>query len=131
IFKVWTDPDHVAHWWGPRGFTLTTEVMDVRPGGVWRYVMHGPDGTDYDNEVIYSEILEPERLVYVHGSGQENDPEQFQVTVTFAEEGSRTRLTMRMVFASPEQRDMIVEKYGAIEGANQTLDRLADHLAGI
>ncbi|MFZ0544903.1 MAG: SRPBCC domain-containing protein, partial [Candidatus Promineifilaceae bacterium] len=42
IFKVWTDPDHVAHWWGPRGFTLTTEVMDVRPGGVWRYVMHGP-----------------------------------------------------------------------------------------
>ena len=131
LFEVWTDPEHVDHWWGPTGFTLTTTVMDVRPGGVWRYVMHGPDGTDYDNEVIYTEIVEPERLVYLHGSGQENDPEQFQVTATFAQEGSQTKVTLRMVFASAEMRDKVVREYGAVEGANQTLDRLAEYLTDI
>jgi len=54
---------HVHEWWGPRGFTNTTEEMDVRPGGVWRFVMHGPDGVDYNNKIVYLEIVKPERLV--------------------------------------------------------------------
>lgn len=130
VFEAWTDPEHVAQWWGPRGFTITIREMDVRPGGVWRFVMHGPDGVDYDNRIEYVEIVKPERLVYRHGSDVEGDAGQFQVMVTFAEKGGKTELTMRMLFATAAQRDETVE-FGAIEGANQTLDRLAEHLANI
>src|ERR1700674_4219468 len=69
VFKMWTDPKHVAQWWGPNGFTITTYEMNVAPGGVWRFVMHGPDGRDYQNRVVYREIVEPERIVYEHVSG--------------------------------------------------------------
>jgi uncharacterized protein YndB with AHSA1/START domain len=131
VFKAWIDPKQVAQWWGPHGFTITTHEMDVRPGGVWRYTMHGPDGVDYDNKIVYTEIVEPERLVYSHGSGEEDEPGQFQVTATFAEEGNKTRLTMQMLFASAADRDKAVEEFGAVEGANQTLDRLEEHLAKI
>jgi uncharacterized protein YndB with AHSA1/START domain len=131
VFETWTDPKHVGHWWGPNGFTVTIYEMDVRPGGVWHFVMHGPDGVDYENKIIYTEIVKPERLVYIHGSGEEGEPGQFQVTVTFTEQGNKTQLTMQMLFASAADRDKVVEEFGAIEGANQTLDRLADHLAKI
>lgn len=126
VWKAWTDPNHVAQWWGPRGFTTTVHAMDVRPGGFWKYVMHGPDGTDYDNYVSYLEVVRPERLVYNHGSF-ENDPAQFHVTVTFAEQGGKTRLTMRSVLPTVEQFEQ-VKKFGAIELGNQTLDRLGEHL---
>ena len=56
VFKMWRDPKHVGEWWGPRGFTTTTDVMNVKPGGVWRFVMHGPDGRDYKNEIVYIEV---------------------------------------------------------------------------
>ena len=61
VFEAWTDPTHVAQWWGPDGFTNTIQEMDVRPGGVWRLVMHGPDGVDYKNKSIFDEIVKPER----------------------------------------------------------------------
>ena len=131
VFEAWTDPKHVAQWWGPKGFTNTIHEMDVRPGGVWRFVMHGPDGVDYQNRIIYDEIVKPERLVYTHGSGEEGDPGQFQVTVTFAEQGGKTKLIMRMLFESAAERDKVVKEFGAIEGGNQTLDRLAEHLTKI
>jgi len=129
VFEAWTDPKHVAQWWGPKGFTNTFQEIDVRPGGVWRFVMHGPDGVDYQNRIIYDEIVKPERLVYTHGSGEEGDPGQFQVTVTFAEQGGKTKLTMQMLFESAAERDKVIKEFGAIEGANQTLDRLEEHLA--
>lgn len=131
VFEAWTDPKHVGHWWGPNGFTITTHEMDVRPGGVWRFIMHGPDGVDYENKIVYTEIVKPERLVYLHGSDEEDESGQFQVTVTFAEQGSKTRITMQMLFASAADRDRVVEEFGAIEGANQTLDRLAAYLTEI
>ena len=52
VFKAWTDPQHLAHWWGPNSFSLTTHEMEFKPGGVWRFVMHGPDGCDYQNKDI-------------------------------------------------------------------------------
>src|SRR3972149_4696907 len=82
VFEAWTDPKHVAQWWGPNGFTNTIHEMNVRPGGVWRFVMHGPDGVDYPNKIVYDEIVKPERLVYSHVSGP-----KFQTTVTFDEQG--------------------------------------------
>lgn len=127
VFRVWTDKEHVGHWWGPTGFTNTIREMEVRPGGVWRFIMHGPDGVDYPNLIQFEEVVTPERLVYAHGSDEK--PGQFHVTVTFEEEeGYSTRITMRMVFKSREERDMLVERSGAIEGNKQTMDRLEKHL---
>lgn len=54
VFDAWTDSEHVSQWWGPNGFTTTTHEMDVRPGGVWRFIMHGPDGVDYKNRIVYN-----------------------------------------------------------------------------
>jgi uncharacterized protein YndB with AHSA1/START domain len=124
VFKMWTDPEHIVQWWGPNGFTTTIYEMDVRPGGVWRFVMHGPDGVDYQNKIVYVEIVEPERLVYDHVSGP-----LFHATVIFAEEGDKTRLTVQMLFESASELDRVVKKFGAIEGLNQTLGRLKAHLA--
>jgi uncharacterized protein YndB with AHSA1/START domain len=127
VFDAWIDPRHVGAWWGPRGFTTTTHEIDVKPGGVWRFIMHGPDGVDYPNKIVYLEIARPERLIYDHGD--EGGPVYFHVTVTFEERGDKTSLTMRSLFRSAAERDEVVTKYRAIEGGNQTLDRFAEHLA--
>ncbi len=127
VFEAWTDPEQVVQWWGPFGFTTTIHEMDVRPGGVWRFVMHGPDGTDYNNHVVFEEVVKPERLVYRHGGGEENDIKEFHVTVTFDEDDGKTRLTLRLVAESPAERDRMVE-FGALEGGKQTLERLAEYL---
>ena len=130
VFKAFTDPNGITNWWGPNGFTTTTSEMDLRPGGVWRFVMHGPDGTDYPNRVVYNEVVAPERLVYRHdddaGDGQVGV--QFDVTVTFDDEGGKTRLTMRSLFETAAERARLVEEFGALEGANQTLERLGAYL---
>ncbi|WNQ11885.1 SRPBCC family protein [Paenibacillus aurantius] len=127
VFQTWTKQEHLQNWWGPKGFTITVQEIEVKPGGVWRYVMHGPDGVDYDNVIRYREVVRPERLVYSHGDSV--DEEQFQVTVTFAEEGSQTDIVMRMAFRSAEELQVSVERYGAVEGAASTLDRLEEELA--
>ena len=124
VFEVWTQPHHIVKWWGPKGFTNTTQRMDVRKGGVWDSIMHGPDGTDYKNHIVYNEVTPPERLIYTHESGP-----WFQATVTFEEHGNQTRLTMQMVFESVEQRDRTIKAVNAVEGGKQTLGRLADYLA--
>jgi uncharacterized protein YndB with AHSA1/START domain len=128
VFDAFTDPRQVGHWFGPTGFTLTIHEMDVRPGGVWRFIMHGPDGVDWPNRVLYHEVVRPERLVYDHGDGEDSDRD-FHVTITFADEGDRTRLTMRSLFPTAAARDYVVREVGAIEGGNQTLDRLTTYLA--
>jgi uncharacterized protein YndB with AHSA1/START domain len=129
VWLAWTDPSHVVHWWGPHGFTATIRQMDVRPGGVWLFVNHGPDGVDYENKIVYREIVKPERLVYIRGGGEGNRLPPFEVTVTFDEQGTQTRLTMRTLFESGAERDRVVKEYGASEGARQTLERLAQYLA--
>jgi uncharacterized protein YndB with AHSA1/START domain len=129
VFEAWTDPKHLAQWWGPTGFTTTTSAFEMRPGGVWRFVMHGPDGTDYQNRITFIDVKRPSLLTYRHGGGEDVEPVQFEVTVTFEDLGSKTRLTMRALFPTAAARDKVVEKYGAIEGARQTLARLAAHLS--
>jgi uncharacterized protein YndB with AHSA1/START domain len=129
VFAAWTDPKHITHWWGPRGFTTTTHEMDVRPGGVWRFVMHGPDGTDYKNKIVYLEVNRPDRLTYKHAGEEDTEGVKFHTTVTFADRGGKTELTMRMVFETAAERNHVVEKYGAVEGGKQTLERLAEFLA--
>jgi uncharacterized protein YndB with AHSA1/START domain len=127
VWEAWTQERHLAKWWGPNGFTTTIQEIDVRPGGAWRYVMHAPDGTNYDNVVLYSEVVERERLVYVHGDGEDH-ARDFHVTVTFAERDGRTTVTSRMLLPNAEARRMAVG-FGAVELGNQTFARLAEHLA--
>jgi uncharacterized protein YndB with AHSA1/START domain len=128
VFKAWTDSQHIAQWWGPNGFTTTLHEMDVRPGGVWRFVMHGPDGVDYDNKIVFHEILEPERLTFNHSSGEEGDA-GFEATVTFAEEGGgKTRLTIRQFYGTAAERDFVAREYHAVEMGHQTLNRFAEFL---
>jgi uncharacterized protein YndB with AHSA1/START domain len=131
VWQVWTDPQHVARWWGPRGFTTTIETMDVRPGGVWKHVMRGPDGARYPGKSVFTEVVKPERIVLSHGGGREGGPEaHFVSTWTFETvEGGATRVTIRMVFPSAQERDRVAREFGAVEGGNQTLERLAEHLA--
>jgi len=131
VWDAWTDPKQVVQWWGPRGFTTTIEKMDVRPGGVWKHVMRGPDGTDYPNKSIFKEVTKPERIVYSHGGGRKGAPGvQFEATWTFEiVEGNKTRLTIHQVFPSAEDRETVVKVYGAIEGGKQCLARLGEQLA--
>jgi len=126
VWKVWTEPDHVKNWWGPDGFTNTSERMEVRPGGVLKVVMHGPDGIDYQNKIVYDEIVKPERIVYTHTGGA-----QFQSTITFEDLGKKTRITVSMVFETASERERVVKKFGAVEGLSQTLGRLNAYVAAI
>jgi uncharacterized protein YndB with AHSA1/START domain len=130
VWQAMTDPRHVIHWWGPRGFTDTIEEMDVRPGGVWKHVMHGPDGANFPNKSVFKEVVKPERIVYSHGGGREGGPgAHFVATWTFdAVEAGKTMVTIRMVFPSAADRDFVIKEFGAIEGGKQTLERLAEHL---
>jgi uncharacterized protein YndB with AHSA1/START domain len=130
VWKAWTDPQHVVQWWGPKGFTTTIHMMEVKPGGVWRHTMHGPDGTDYPNKCVFIEVVKHERIVYTHGGSKKGDPgAQFEATWTFKAQGNKTKLTLRMVFPSASARQHVIKTYGAIEGGKQTLERLSEHLA--
>ena len=130
VFAAWTDPKHLAQWWGPNGFTTTTSHFEFRPGGVWRFVMHGPDGRDYQNRVTFEEIVPPARIVYRHGGGEDVELVQFRQTVIFEDLGGRrTRITWRGDFPSAAERDRVIKEYGAGEGLVQTMARLADYVA--
>jgi uncharacterized protein YndB with AHSA1/START domain len=131
VFDVWTRPEHVINWWGPQGFTNTIQEMDVRAGGTWRFIMHGPEGYDYDNRITFIEVIKPWLLVYMHGADMENDPEQFQVTVTFEDINNKTLLTMRCLFNTIDEYDEVIGTYGAVQGSNQTLDKLETYLSNL
>lgn len=126
VWQVWTDPAHVAHWWGPRGFTLTHHSKDLRAGGSWVYVMHGPDGVDYPNTARYLEVVEGEKMVYDHGSDGQSKP-LFRVTVTFKDVPEGTQMDMTMAFESAEAAKSAAE-FIRKAGGNATWDRLAEYL---
>lgn len=128
VFMMWTNAEHLDKWWGPKGFTTTTQNMNAHVGGFWRYTMVGPDGTVFPNYVRYTKVVAPSRLEYDHGADDENDP-WFLVTTTFETIGKKTRVTMRSLFPTAEARDHVVKVFGAIEGGKQTLERAAEHLA--
>src|SRR5882757_9088706 len=124
LWKVWTEPAHITQWWGPNGFTNTTETMDVKPGGEWNHVMHGPDGHDYLNRIVYEEVVKPERLVFNHLSTPNH-----RTTVTFEDIGEgKTKLTMRMIFDTAEKKRWTEETLKAKAGLKQTLNRMEEYL---
>src|ERR1700730_1206754 len=121
VFDSFSSPSHLAQWWGPTGFTLTTQEMTFAPGGVWRFVMHGPDGRDYSNKIVFGEIEGPERITYLHPGDDGAEPVRMEVTIAFAEENGKTRLTWRMRFSTIAERDRVDREYGAARGLAKTL----------
>jgi uncharacterized protein YndB with AHSA1/START domain len=130
VWEAMTDAKQVVEWWGPRGFTTRIEEMDVRPGGVWKHVMTGPDGTEYASRSVFKEVRRPSRNVYSHGGGRAGGPGvSFEATWMFdAIDENRTRLTIWQVYPDVEMRERIMREYGALEGGKQTLTRLAEEL---
>jgi len=125
VWEVWTQPEHIAKWWGPNGFTNTITKMEVRPGGQWDLVMHGPDGTDYDNKSIFKEVILHKRIVYEHSSYP-----KFTATITFEAQGEKTLLNWHMLFETAEQFLQVVKAFKADEGLKQNLEKLELYLVG-
>ncbi|HEV3356072.1 MAG TPA: SRPBCC family protein [Pseudonocardiaceae bacterium] len=130
VFEAFTEVRHLSRWWGPNGFTTTTRAFEFRVGGEWDFVMHGPDGTDYQEWISWTEIDPPARIALRHGESRD-DANAFASVLTFAADGAATRIEMHTVFPTRELRDEAVEKYHAIEAGQQTMDNLAAYVAEI
>jgi uncharacterized protein YndB with AHSA1/START domain len=128
VFEAFTQVRHLSRWWGPDGFSTTTRSFEFRVGGAWDFVMHGPDGTDYQEWITWRAIARPERIALRHGESRD-DPNAFESILTFEPIGDETRIVMRTLFPSKELRDQAVEKYHAIEGGQQTLANLGAYVA--
>lgn len=128
VFEAWTKPEHVRNWWGCGDLSLTTCEIDLRPGGAWRYVMTGADGTEYPFKGVYSEIAPPERLVYteVYDVEPYSDFEALN-TVLFTEEDGKTRITSTILHKTTEARDGHLNS-GVQEGAAKTYENLERYL---
>ena len=125
VWKAMTDPEHAKRWWGPDGFSIEGMVMDFRIGGAWTFEMVGPDGTRYPNHSVFKEITPPARLVFDHGDGERV---WFEATVTLQETGSGTLVMLRQLYPSRESRDVVIDRYGAIEGGKQHLAKLEAYI---
>jgi uncharacterized protein YndB with AHSA1/START domain len=124
VWEVWTHAEHIANWWGPDGFTNTISKMDLRPGGEWDLVMHGPDGTDYKNKSIFREVIQHKKIVYEHVSAP-----KFTATIQFERQGEKTLLTWHMLFESREVFLQTVKTFKADEGLKQNIEKLNHYLA--
>ncbi len=129
VWRAWTEPGHIENWWGPEGFTTTTHSRDVRPGGEWRFTMHGSDGRDYENKIVFDEVEPPKRLSYRHAGEGDTEDVRFRSEATFDAREGGTLVRLRMIFATQGERDRVVAEYGAVEGGRQTLERLAQYAA--
>ena len=127
VWKAWTDPEHVAKWWGPQGMTTRVDELDLRPGGRWRYVMMAPDGSEYPQKGVFREIVPPETIVTSaeFEVGAEG-PHKVILTYRFDDLGDKTKLTMRSGMYLPMSEQ---EQMGVIEGWNSNFDSLDDYLA--
>ncbi|HEX4794972.1 MAG TPA: SRPBCC domain-containing protein [Humisphaera sp.] len=147
VFKAWTDPKHMAQWWGPHHFTNPVCELDVKPGGNWRIIMRAPDGAQHPAKGVYREIIPNKRLVFTIDHSDLPDewhdiinPDRDKskgrpklealTTVTFDESNGKTKLTIRLVFESAAVRDRLV-KIGMNDGWSQSLERLGTELGNI
>ena len=123
VYKVWTDPEHLKNWWGPKGFTTTIHYMDLQPGGKWNLTLHGPDGTSYKNESVFIEIVENKRIVSKHLTGP-----VFEMTATFEAQGDKTLFTMSMTFETAAIRQQTIDVFGADRGLIENVNKLEEYL---
>ena len=123
VWEVWTTPEHIKNWWGPNGFTNTISKMDIKPGGEWALVMHGPDGTNYKNLSVFKEIIKHKKIVYEHVSIP-----KFIATIDFESRGDTTFLNWHMLFETRKQFIQVVKTFKADEGLKQNVEKLDHYL---
>lgn len=127
VFLAWTKEEHLTKWFGPSGFSIENIACDVRAGGMWRFIMVAPDGTRFDNRMIFREIQAPEMILVYHGRDIDDDPGRFEMRVTFdSQQNGKTVVTLRQLHPTAEQRAAGIG-FGAVEMGMQTLDKLAAH----
>jgi len=124
VWRAYTQVEHLVHWWGPDGFTTVYHEHDLRPGGIAKFTMRGPDGKEWPNTMWFHEVVKPARLVFDHGDFEKP---WFRVTVTFEEQGTGTRFLARMVFPTAEGC-AASKAFGAVELGKQTYEKLANYL---
>jgi len=125
VFRAFAEPEHLARWWGPDGYTSTFHTFEPWPGGRWRFVMHGPDGTDHPNESVFREVVAPQRVVFEHLS----QAHHFFMTITFTARGNKTLVAWRQVFDTAAHKQRIAEFVSAAN--EQNLSRLANEVARV
>jgi len=124
VWEMWTTPEHIANWWGPNGFTNTITKMDIKAGGEWDLVMHGPDGTDYKNKSVFKEVVLHKKIVYEHVSHP-----SFISTIEFEAQGEKTEIKWHMLFETAEQFIQVVKTFKADVGLRQNMEKLEAYLA--
>ena len=138
VWDAWTDPRHIAAWWGPEGFQTRVEGVDLRPGGRWSYVMIGPDGAEYPVCGVFREIVPLERIVTTDEFGEDfvapegvDLPQGIVMTCLFEDAGpGETRIELRIAHPSAADRRKH-EDMGVVLGWNSSLDCLERHLAAL
>ncbi|MCB9222553.1 MAG: SRPBCC domain-containing protein [Crocinitomicaceae bacterium] len=125
VWEAWSKVELLENWFGPFGFSITTQHFAFEENGSWKFIMHGPDGTDFPNHIKFLKIVPIQMIEYKHVDDEDREAISFSVTVSFESKGESTILTMKHVFKTIEQLQYVAEHYGAIEGGQQTLARLA------
>ena len=125
VWKVFTDPVHIAKWWGPAGFTNTIDKMDVRPGGEWELTMHGPDGKNYRNKAVYLEIIPFSKISFDHFAPN------FKTTINFEVQIDQTSISWQMLFETADLFIIVVKTFKADEGLEQNITKLKDYLTSL
>ncbi|MBT30562.1 MAG: polyketide cyclase [Thalassobius sp.] len=123
LWKVLTTPEHIVYWWGPDGFTNTIEKMEVKVGGKWEFIMHGPDGTEYVNKYTYSKIEPNKEIVLAHLATP-----KFTIIISLSQEGEKTQVKWQNIFDSVPSKEEAVRAFKADEGLRQNLEKLANYL---
>src|SRR5260221_13115709 len=116
VWEAMTDPAHLDAWWGPTGFRNVTHEIAMKPGGVWKHKMIGPDGMEYPNTTKFEELAKPDHVIFLNGGGnEEKGGTSFRATWSLRDLGGKTELTLRSVFPTREARDHVVKAYNAVE----------------
>jgi len=137
VFDAWVNPHKLEQWWGPDGFAITHVEVNVQTAGCWRFTMHGPDGTDYSNRIVYTEIEVPSRISYRHDDDSDGKSafsqkmSGFESHITFESVDGGTLITMRTVMPSVEALQYVIENFNALEGGKQTLGNLEKFCLGL
>ncbi len=125
VFKAFSNPENLKHWWGPKGFTNTIEQFEFKPGGTWKFTMHSPDGTNYDNRCEFLEIIPNERVVFIHHL----PVHFFTMTLGFEAAGNKTKFSFTMVFEDDGEVDKIKEL--VVPANEQNFDRLENFIKNV
>jgi uncharacterized protein YndB with AHSA1/START domain len=126
VWDAWHDPKKIAKWWGPAGFHSTVKELDIREGGRFDVIMHGPDGTEYPNLYVFDRVEEHKQLVYTNAGSKQFGLAPFQSVVDMEAIGNKTRVVLKARFPSEEDKRKHVEEFHAIEGSQQLLQRLEE-----